>query len=182
MTNVLFVCIGNSCRSQMAEGFARKYGSDVMSAWSGGVAPAPVVQPLTIQVMLQKNIDIQEQFPKSIHELELNLFDLIINMSGAPMPVGLRAEVRDWTVADPMTQAEEVYLRVRNQIENLVMGLILELRRYSAPPVAVAAPVRTKPVQNWTQTTPAKTPPAVDDRSSQSSQRYGFGRVRRARD
>jgi arsenate reductase len=182
LTNVLFVCIGNSCRSQMAEGFARKYGSDVLSAWSGGVAPAPIVQPLTTQVMLQRNIDIQEQFPKSIHELELNAFDLIINMSGAPMPVGLRAEVREWTVSDPMTQAEEVYLRVRDQIEGLVMSLILTLRKFNATLDVAAVPVIEKPAPAWTQTTPTSSKTSVDDRSSQSSQRYGFGRVRRTRD
>ena len=55
---VLFLCIGNSCRSPMAEGFAKCYGSDVMQAESAGLAPAGIVQPLTKKVMEEKNINI----------------------------------------------------------------------------------------------------------------------------
>lgn len=177
MVKVLFVCIGNSCRSQMAEGFARKYGGDVLAVWSAGLAPAPIVQPLTIEVMAQKNIDITAQFPKSVHELELNAFDVIFNMSGVPLPAAVRAEVRAWTVADPMTQAEEVYVRVRDQIEGLVMQYILELRRSLRRRGEASAvnPVTTRAVM------PGKTVSEVSE-ASQSSQRFGFGRVRRARD
>jgi arsenate reductase len=170
----------------MAEGFARKYGADVIHSWSGGLAPAAVVQPLTLQVMSQKNIDIQEQFPKSIHELELNSFDLIVNMSGAPLPAAIQTPTLTWAVADPMTQAEEVYIKVRDQIEGLVMQLILELRRNGLK-TAEGTPVKTDripaaPVQTPVQTR-VRTPAAPElDRTSQSSQRYGFGRVRRARD
>ena len=64
MKRVLFLCIGNSCRSQMAEGFARKYGADVMEVGSAGLAPAAIVQPETHQVMNQKNINIDDQFPE----------------------------------------------------------------------------------------------------------------------
>jgi len=149
----------------MAEGFARKYGADVLGVWSAGLAPANIVQPLTIEVMAQKNIDIQKQFPKSIHELELNAFDVIFNISGMPFPMPVRAEVRTWNVADPMTQAEDVYVRVRDQIEGLVMQYILELRRSLRRQGAVnpAVPIPEKP-------------------ANQSSQRFGFGRIRRARD
>src|ERR1700676_3620098 len=63
---VLFVCIGNSCRSQMAEGFARAYGSDVMLARSAGLSPALMIAPLTKQVLTEKNINIEDQFPKGL--------------------------------------------------------------------------------------------------------------------
>ena len=62
---MLFVCIGNACRSQMAEGFARAYGGDVMEAASAGLSPAVAVPPDTIRAMDEKNIDIRGQFPKS---------------------------------------------------------------------------------------------------------------------
>ena len=58
MKRVLFLCIGNSCRSQMAEGFANRYGQDVMKVASAGFAPASIVQPLTRKVMEDKNINI----------------------------------------------------------------------------------------------------------------------------
>ena len=61
---VLFVCIGNACRSQMAEAFARAYGSDVLSAHSAGLAPAGAVPPLTRQVLNERNIPVEGQYPK----------------------------------------------------------------------------------------------------------------------
>jgi arsenate reductase (thioredoxin) len=125
---VLFVCIGNSCRSQMAEGFARKYGSDVMEALSAGTAPASIVQPLTQQVMEEKNISLDGQYPKHVSTFDLSTFDLIINMSGYRLPGRPSVEVREWTVVDPVGRSEDVYTAVRDDIEAAVMRLILELR------------------------------------------------------
>jgi arsenate reductase len=126
---VLFLCIGNSCRSQMAEGFARRYGSDVMEAASAGLAPAPIVQPLTKKVMEEKNIKLDEQYPKNVLSIDIASFDIVVNMSGNKLPATLPADVRDWKVVDPIGRPEEVYIEVRDQIEDLVMRLILELRR-----------------------------------------------------
>jgi arsenate reductase (thioredoxin) len=138
---VLFLCIGNSCRSQMAEGFARRYGSDVMEVESAGLAPASIVQPLTKKVMEAKNINIDEQFPKDLTRLSLASFDIIVNISGARLPARTRAEVREWKVEDPIGKPEELYTKVCNQIENLVMQLILELRPRRTPtPVLAHAP------------------------------------------
>ncbi|MFL6350739.1 MAG: low molecular weight phosphatase family protein [Bryobacteraceae bacterium] len=131
MRRVLFLCIGNSCRSQMAEGFARTYGSDVMEAASAGLSPAGIVQPLTKQVMRAKNINIDDQYPKDLSAIDASGFDLIINMSGAKLPARIPIEVRDWAIEDPIGQSEQVYLAVGEQIEHLVMNLILELRRES---------------------------------------------------
>ena len=61
---VLFVCVGNACRSQMAEGFARTYGSDVMIPASAGLAPASGVASATIRAMDEKNIDLRDHFFK----------------------------------------------------------------------------------------------------------------------
>lgn len=127
--NVLFLCIGNSCRSQMAEGFARRYGSDVMECASAGLAPALIVQPATRKVMQAKNIKIDDHYPKSLEQVDLHKFDLIVNMSGRPFTMRLDAPVREWKVEDPIGLSEEVYNTVRDQIENAVMQLILELRR-----------------------------------------------------
>jgi arsenate reductase len=127
--NILFLCIGNSCRSQMAEGFARRYGSDVMDCSSAGLAPAPIVQTMTRKVMEAKNINIDEHFPKNLEQVTLSKFDLIINMSGRQFPLRVSIPVRDWKVEDPIGQSEDVYNTVRDQIENSVMQLILELRR-----------------------------------------------------
>lgn len=127
----------------MAEGFARRYGSDIMQVESAGLAPASIVQPLTKKVMEAKNINIDEQFPKDLAQVSLLSFDIIINMSGASLPARARAEVREWKVEDPIGKPEELYTKVCEQIENLVMQLILELR----PRRARVQPPNLVPVQ-----------------------------------
>lgn len=113
----------------MAEGFARKYGADVIKAGSAGLSPADIVQPLTKKVMADKNINIDDQFPKDLASSGVSGYDLLINMSGVKLPGRIPIEVRDWKVDDPIGRTEDVYVRVRDEIEGLVMRLILELRR-----------------------------------------------------
>jgi arsenate reductase (thioredoxin) len=139
---VLFLCIGNSCRSQMAEGFARTYGSDVMEPASAGLWPAAIVQPLTKQVMQAKNINIDEQYPKNLNSIDVSGLDLLINMSGAKLPAGIPTEIREWQIEDPIGRSEDVYLTVRDQIEHLVMSLILELRREARDGASSRSPFR----------------------------------------
>jgi len=125
---VLFVCIGNACRSQMAEAFARAYGSDIFIVRSAGLAPAGMVPPLTRQVLNEKNIPTEGQFPKGISVVAGEQFDIVVNLSGEPLPAGLAADAIEWTVRDPIGENESVYRAVAAQIEGLVMRLILELR------------------------------------------------------
>ena len=125
---VLFVCIGNSCRSQMAEGFARTYGSDVMIPASAGLSPASVVAPDTIRAMDAKNIDLRDHFPKSLRHLGRAEFDLVINMTGFYLPKEFKWKVVDWEVADPVFMEYEEHCEVRDAIEQQVMKLVLELR------------------------------------------------------
>ncbi len=131
-TRVLFICIGNSCRSQMAEGFARAYGSDVMLARSAGLSPAMMIAPLTKQVLLEKNISVDDQFPKGLDMVSRESFDIVVNMSGTKVAMQAGRAV-DWAVRDPIGAKEEVYRSVAGEIEDLVMRLILELR--TAPPI-----------------------------------------------
>jgi arsenate reductase (thioredoxin) len=123
---VLFVCIGNAIRSQMAEAFARTYGSDVIVARSAGVAPATAVAPLTRKILEERNIDMADQFPKGLREVDVASFDLVINMSGETLPFACSS--RDWKVRDPVGLKEAVYQEVAVQIETQVIQLILELR------------------------------------------------------
>ena len=118
----------------MAEGFARRYGSDVIEPLSAGFAPAAVVQPLTKKVMEEKNIKVDDHYPKSLDSIEVPKLDLIINMSGVKLPNRLSIPVREWKVEDPMGKSEETYIVVRDQIEMSVMRLILELRKQARSP------------------------------------------------
>jgi arsenate reductase len=143
MKRVLFVCIGNSCRSQMAEWFARTYGGDVMQAESAGLQPAGVVAEMTRQVMLDKNIRMVDPIPKGIAEFNPANIDLIVNISGFGLPKLYRSkDVVTWAVRDPIGQKQAIYEQVRDQLEGLVMRLILELRNAGSPPK------RNRPLQN----------------------------------
>ena len=126
---ILFICIGNSCRSQMAEGFARTYGGDILIAASAGLAPAYMVAQDTVRAMDEKNIDLRDQFPKSLKQLGRAHFDLFVNMSGYELPGEIDTPVRKWDVADPIAEDYETHCKIRDEIETRVMGLILELRR-----------------------------------------------------
>jgi arsenate reductase len=131
---VLFVCIGNSCRSQMAEGFARVYGSDIIIPASAGMAPASLVASDTLRCMAEKHIDIREHFPKGLRDLGRADFDLVINMSGGYLPpVFGSARMMEWDVPDPIAMDYDEHCEVRNAIERRVMGLIVELRRPPEP-------------------------------------------------
>ncbi|HUI78446.1 MAG TPA: hypothetical protein VLY24_11025 [Bryobacteraceae bacterium] len=132
MTNrkrILFICLGNACRSQMAEAFARTYGSDVLIAASAGLTPASDLPTDTVSAMAEKNIDLSGQFPKSFRQLRRAKFDLVINMSGLSIPWENDVPVEEWPVPDPVFMEYEEHCRVRDQIESLVMNLILGLRR-----------------------------------------------------
>jgi arsenate reductase len=135
MKRVLFVCIGNSCRSQMAEGFARAYGQGVWEVESAGLMPATIVAPLTRQVMEEKGIDLGEQFPKPLDWVHPETCDLVVNLCGCTLPETLQASVRDWNVDDPIGRSEKVYRKVRDQIEGLVRALLEEVRG-GGPPVS----------------------------------------------
>ena len=128
----------------MAEGFARKYGADVIEPASAGLSPAAIVQPLTKQVMQPKNINIDDQYPKNLSSIDVSTFDLTINMSGAKLPVRVPIEVRDWNIEDPIGRSEEFYAVVRDKIEHLVMNLILEFRREARTEVQQGIARRTK--------------------------------------
>jgi arsenate reductase len=118
----------------MAEAFARAYGSDVLVPASAGLAPASRVAPDTLEAMQEKGLDLRDHFPKAIRHLGRVEFDLVINMSGEPLPEAIRCEVRGWEVADPVCLSYEEHCVVRDEIERLIMGLILELRKDQARP------------------------------------------------
>jgi arsenate reductase len=126
---VLFVCIGNSCRSQMAEAFARAYGSDVIIPASAGLAPTNSIAPETMEAMEEKNLDLRDQFPKSLQHMSRVQFDLVVNMSGMGLPSGMNTRIVDWDIPDPVLMPYDEHCEIRDLIERKVMQLILELRR-----------------------------------------------------
>ena len=131
---VLFVCIGNCIRSQLAEAFARAYGSDVIEAHSCGVAPAGFIAEPVHRILKERGIAITGQSSKTLYEAGPGPFDLLVNISGNSLPRNFPAPangqgVREWPVPDPMGLKDDAYERAARDIEARVMALVLELRR-----------------------------------------------------
>jgi arsenate reductase len=135
--NVLFICIGNACRSQMADGFARTYGKDVLRSESAGLAPAYMVPEDTKTVMQEKGVDMKQARPKGLNELPHFKPDLVVNMSGEPFSAP-GVEVLEWQVVDPYMGPLHLYRKIRDEIEQRVMSLVLTLRKRAAATPAAA--------------------------------------------
>jgi protein-tyrosine-phosphatase len=95
---------------------------------SAGIAPATFVAPLTKQMLRERNIPADAQFPKGLELVLSQRYDVVVNMSGEALPL-TGAHIIDWPVADPIGKSEETYRNVAAQIEALVMRLILDLRQ-----------------------------------------------------
>jgi arsenate reductase len=128
--SVLFVCIGNSCRSQMAEAIARAKAGDVIEASSAGISPLGRVADDTRRVLLEQGIMIDGQFSKGVGHPSLSPADLIVNMTGIPGKALFASEnVLDWDVADPYGEDISRYRIVCEEIEMRIAELAEELRR-----------------------------------------------------
>jgi arsenate reductase len=128
LKKVLFVCIGNTCRSPMAEGFANHYGSDVLIAESAGVSPVQAIIPETVAIMNEVNVDVSGHVPRWYDARAAENFDVVVNMSGFALPGKPPRELITWNIKDPFRQRPEVYRQVRAELENKVMQLVLRLR------------------------------------------------------
>ncbi len=124
---VLFVCIGNACRSQIAEAFARRDAPDIIEPASCGTTPAQMVAPVTCELMREKGIDMTSYGPKGFAEVGAD-YDLVINMSGGPLPVRFKAPVIQWNIADPYWLDDEQHREIRDEIAARVRALAQELR------------------------------------------------------
>src|ERR1051326_5959657 len=99
---VLFVCVENSCRSQMAEGFARTLGGAVMEAWSAGSQPSGKINETAVQVMAEKGIDLRSHRSKGLNDLASQRWDYVITIGcGDACPIVASKKKEDWALPDP---------------------------------------------------------------------------------
>ncbi|HOJ50893.1 MAG TPA: arsenate reductase ArsC [Spirochaetota bacterium] len=127
--SVAFVCVGNSCRSQMAEGFAKKYGSDILEIYSAGTEPSFSVNPTAIEVMKEKGIDISDQYPKTLDKIP-NKIDILITMGcGVVCPFIPNKLQEDWGLDDPVGKPIEFFREIRDKIEKKVIELVDRVKR-----------------------------------------------------
>jgi len=125
---LLFVCVENACRSQMAEGFFNALSSGKAVAKSAGNMPAEKVNPLSIEVMREVGIDISKHMPKLITAEMVKEADKVILMGcgGNACPT-VPKEVIDWQIEDPVGKGIEKFREVRNLIRGRVEELLIEL-------------------------------------------------------
>lgn len=125
---VLFVCIENSNRSQMAEAFARMHGGDLVEAYSSGSKPSGRVNPRAIEFMREVGYDLAAHASKPLTEIPAVEFDAAITMGcGDECPM-VRAKLRDdWGIPDPKELPPEEFREVRDLIERKVKELLARL-------------------------------------------------------
>ena len=128
MKNILFVCIENSNRSQMAQAFAKIYGGENIAAFSAGSRPSGVVNPKAIAVMKELGYDLSVHESKSLDDLPDVLFDYAITMGcGDACPL-VRARHRDdWNIPDPRNMDDVEFREVRDMIRDKVKDVVLKL-------------------------------------------------------
>jgi arsenate reductase (thioredoxin) len=124
---VLFVCVGNSCRSQMAEGLFRALASGEHQAWSAGTHPASRVSPGAVQALAERGIDISHQRPKGLAEAPPDV-ELAVALCEDSCPQVRAGRREHWPTPDPIGGSLDEYRAVRDQIEARIRDLLERLR------------------------------------------------------
>ena len=125
---ILFVCVHNAGRSQMAAGFMEHHGGDRVEVLSAGSAPKESINPVAVEAMLEKGIDIANRKPKVLTNESVQSSDVVITMGcgdACPFYPGKRYE--DWALEDPAGQDLEFVRKVRDEIEARVKQLLSEI-------------------------------------------------------
>ncbi|WP_030490254.1 arsenate reductase ArsC [Micromonospora chokoriensis] len=126
--SVLFVCVHNAGRSQMAAGWLRHLAGDTVEVRSAGSAPAETINPAAVQAMREVGIDITDQTPKLLEYAAAESSDVIVTMGcGDTCPVFPGKRYEDWKLDDPAGQGVEAVRPIRDEIRGRVEKLLAEL-------------------------------------------------------
>jgi len=129
---VLFVCMGNCVRSQMAEAIARRDASDVINPESAGLHPLGFIDRTAIAVLDERGFSVDGQFSKGLRDASLSKPDLIVNMSGERGPSLFHGSVvENWPIRDPFGENMELHRRICDDIERRIKDLAQRLRSES---------------------------------------------------
>ncbi|OFW53077.1 MAG: arsenate reductase [Actinobacteria bacterium RBG_13_35_12] len=131
---ILFLCTGNSCRSQMAEGFAKKMLSKDLKIFSAGVEPKRI-HPIAVKVMQEVGIDISQQRSKNISEVPIDKIDLVVTLCGdaaesCPVFPGKVKKIH-WAIEDPAKvqgseeEITKVFRKIRDNIQTYIISYLL---------------------------------------------------------
>jgi arsenate reductase len=130
LKRILFVCVENAGRSQMAEAFANGYERERIEAFSAGTMPSDKVNPVVVEVMFEKGYDLSNNKPKLVTDQMVREADAIIVMGCSAegfCPAPLLNKVVDWGIEDPKNKPIEKVREIRDQIETRVKALIEEM-------------------------------------------------------
>ena len=128
LPTVLFVCVHNAGRSQMAAGYMRQISKGRVEVLSAGSAPKETINPQAIAVMAEEGIDIANEQPKILTTDAVIASDVVITMGcGDTCPFFPGKRYEDWVLDDPAGQSIEVVRRIRDEIKVKVEGLLQEL-------------------------------------------------------
>lgn len=125
---VLFLCVHNAGRSQMAMGFFQHYAGDGAVGWSGGSEPGSQVNPAAIEAMAEIGIDISREFPKPWTDEIVRAADVVVTMGcGDACPVFPGKRYEDWALTDPAGLGVDSVRPIRDEIEARVQALLADL-------------------------------------------------------
>ncbi len=128
VANILFLCVHNAGRSQMAAGFARHLGGDRVRVFSGGSEPADAVNPVAVAAMAEQGIDIGAEQPRRWTDDGVRAADVVVTMGcGDTCPYYPGRRYVDWELDDPAGRPIEEVRPIRDEIERRVRGLLGEL-------------------------------------------------------
>ena len=126
--SVLFVCVHNAGRSQMAAGWLRHLAGDAVEVRSAGSAPADTIKPVAVEAMREVGIDITGQTPKKLEWETAESSDVIVTMGcGDACPIFPGKRYEDWKLDDPAGQGIDAVRRIRDEIRTRVERLVTEL-------------------------------------------------------
>ncbi len=130
-TRVMFVCIGNACRSPMAEAIARREAGEILEISSAGLFPMGYVPEMTLQTLARNGYSTERLASKPIRREDLLETDLVINLSGHTRVSAFvdAPRIEDWPVADPYGEDAAIYQTILEEIERRVKDLSARLRR-----------------------------------------------------
>ncbi len=128
MKRVIFVCVENSNRSQMAEAFARMHGAGKVEAFSSGSRPSGRINPKAVEAMRELGYDLTTHQSKGLADFNGKEFDAAVTMGcGDECPLVIAKQRVDWKIPDPRDMTPEQFREVRNLIESKVKELIEKL-------------------------------------------------------
>ena len=134
MPSVLFVCVANSCRSQMAEAIAKSLSGGRGEVWSAGSSPSGQVHPLAMELMREIGLDLRAHRSKGLSGVPARTWDYVVTMGCGDACPSVPARHRlDWTIPDPIGLPLEKARQIRDQIAARVRGLMRKLIQPSRP-------------------------------------------------